>query len=239
MLKLSRINPVLEILRASPERIHQLMVQKESDNRRLKHILNLAQTAHVPVTLVSRAQLDQMDKHHQGLMASVIPKKASSIKDMVSASSPPFLVILDGIVDPQNLGAILRSAEGAGVNGVILPERRAAGLTEAVYKVSAGASEHVRLAQVKNLARTMDRLRQMDLWLIGAEGGSKKMWHEFDYSLPLVLVLGSEGKGLRPLIRKKCDVILSLPLLGKITSLNVAAAAAIFFYEVVRQRQKR
>jgi 23S rRNA (guanosine2251-2'-O)-methyltransferase len=147
--------------------------------------------------------------------------------------------LLDGIEDPQNLGAIIRTAEGAGADGIILPERRTVGLSETVSLVSAGALEYLKVARVKNLARTMDDLKNRGVWLVGAEAAGKEYWCEFDYKLPVGLVLGSEGKGLRPLIRKKCDKILSIPLLGSITSLNVSAAASIFLYEVVRQRKNR
>jgi 23S rRNA (guanosine2251-2'-O)-methyltransferase len=136
------------------------------------------------------------------------------------------------------LGAILRCAECAGVDGVILPERRSAGLTEAVHEVSAGALEHLKVARVPNLVQTMERLKDRGIWLVGAEGGGEGGYWEFDYTQPLGLVLGSEGKGLRPLVRKTCDKVLSIPMRGKVTSLNVASAASVFLFEVVRQRFK-
>ncbi|MFQ6109511.1 MAG: 23S rRNA (guanosine(2251)-2'-O)-methyltransferase RlmB, partial [Candidatus Aminicenantales bacterium] len=158
---------------------------------------------------------------------------------ILSSSPVPFLVLLDGVEDPQNLGAIIRAAEGAGVDGIIIPERRAVGLTEVVSSVSAGALEHVRIARVKNLARTMEELKTREIWIVGAEGGAQEPWYEFDYTHPVALVFGSEGRGLRPLVKKKCDRILSIPLLGRITSLNVASAASIFLFEVVRQRMRK
>lgn len=164
-------------------------------------------------------------------------KEYTPLDSILSSSELPFLVICDGIADPQNLGAIIRTAEGSGVDGIVIPERRSAPLTETVASVAAGALEHVRVARVGNLARTMDRLRKEGVWLVGAEGGMVRPWYDFDYTLPVGLVFGSEGTGLRHLIRQKCDEVLSLPLLGEINSLNVAAAAAIFMYEVVRQRK--
>jgi len=156
-----------------------------------------------------------------------------------AASTPiPFLLLLDEIEDPQNLGAILRSAECAGVDGVILPERRSAGLTEAVHEVSAGALEHLKVARVANLVQTMERLKDRGIWLVGAESGGEGGYWEFDYTQPLGLVLGSEGKGLRPLVRKTCDKVLSIPMRGKVNSLNVASAASVFLFEVVRQRMR-
>jgi len=148
----------------------------------------------------------------------------------------PFVMLLDGIEDPQNLGGIVRTCEGAGVDGLIIPERRAAGLTDTVFQVSAGALEHLRVARVTNLARTIGVLQQSGLWIVGAEGSGGRPWYDFDYTQPVGLVMGSEGKGLRDLVKRNCDEILSLPLAGHITSLNVASAAAVFIYEVIRQR---
>jgi 23S rRNA (guanosine2251-2'-O)-methyltransferase len=229
----------MELLQASPQRISRLTVQKDSDNRRLLEIVDLARKHRIVVTYAPRKTLDRMDRHHQGVVAWVAPKGTASVNQILADSRLPFLVLLDGVEDPQNLGAIIRSAEGAGVDGIILPERRAAGLTDTVFSVSAGALEHLPVAQVKNLARTMDDLRKKDIWLVGAEAGSDLTCYDFDYTGPVAIVLGSEGKGLRPLVKEKCDAVLSIPLLGKITSLNVAAAAAVFMYEVVRQRRRK
>lgn len=193
----------------------------------------------LPISFVPRQKLDALDPHHQGIVAFVSGKKLSTIADMLLVSSLPFVLLLDGVEDPQNLGAIIRTAEGAGVDGIVIPQRRAVGLTEAVSLVSAGAIEHVKIARVKNLARAMDVLREKQVWLVGAEKSSGRDWFQFDYTLPVGIVLGSEGKGLRPLIRKKCDEILSIPLLGRMTSLNVAVAASVFMYEVVRQRKAK
>lgn len=198
-----------------------------------------AKANHVPFLFVPRRTLDNLDRNHQGVIALLSEKVFATIESILDSTKLPFLVLLDGVEDPQNLGAIIRSAEGAGVDGIVIPGRRSAGLTEVVSSVSVGALEHVEIARVMNLARTMDDLRKRDIWLVGAEGGSKEYWYDFDYTLPIALVLGSEGKGLRPLISKKCDKILSIPLLGEMSSLNVAAAASIFFYEVVRQRNFR
>ena len=237
MPKICRINPIIETLTSSPQRISRILVQKDSGHKRIKEILSMARAQRIPVVFVPKKHLDRHDRHHQGVVAVVAPKAFVSVATMLDAAHLPFLVLLDGIEDPQNLGAIIRTAEGAGADGIILPERRAAGLTDTVFSVSAGALEYIQVAQVTNLARTMEELRAKGIWLVGAEGGSEKLWYDFDYTLPVALVMGSEGKGLRELIRKKCDIILSLPLLGEMTSLNVAAAAAVFMYEVVRQRQ--
>ncbi len=236
MEKVSRLNSVIEAINSSPFRVNKIFIQKDTKKSRITEVIRAAKANHVPFLFVPRRTLDNMDRNHQGVIALLSAKKLASLELIMDSSKLPFLVLLDGVEDPQNLGAIIRSAEGAGVDGIVIPERRSVGLTDVVSSVSAGALEHVEIARVKNLVRTMDDLRKRDIWLVGAEGGSKEYWYEFDYTLPVGLVLGSEGKGLRPLISKKCDKILSIPLLGNISSLNVAAAASIFFYEVVRQR---
>jgi len=237
MDKIGRLNPLIEVLKSSPNRINKILIQEGKKQKKIEEIIQLAKAKQIPFLFVPRQRLGNLDRNHQGAVALISPKEFSSLDDIFVSDKIPFLLLLDGIKDPQNLGAIIRTAEGAGVDGIILPERRSAGLSETVSLVSAGALEYLKVARVKNLARVMDDMRDREIWLVGAEGGHKELWYEFDYKLPVGLVLGSEGKGLRPLIRKKCDKILSIPLLGSMTSLNVSAAASIFLYEVVRQRE--
>lgn len=239
MDKIARINPVREILRSSPKRIHKIILQKDLRKPQFKEILSAARKENIPVIFTPQKKMDQEDSQHQGIIALVSSKEYVSLDSILDASELPFLLLLDQIEDPQNLGAIVRTAEGAGVDGIILPERHSAGLSAAVFNVSAGALEHVNVSRVKNLARTMDGLRKRGIWLIGAEGGSPKAWYEFDYSVPVGIVMGSEGQGLRRIIKQKCDEVLSLPLRGRVNSLNVASAASIFLYEVVRQRKTK
>ena len=239
MEKISRLNPLFEAVKSSPDRVNKILIQKEKRQRKISEIIQMAKAKNIPLFFVPKTRLDRSDPNHQGAVAFLAAKEYTPLPSILSSSHIPFLVLLDGIEDPQNLGAIIRAAEGAGVNGIILPERRSVGLREAVSLVSAGAVEHVKVARVRNLARTMDDLKKHEVWLVGAEGGREEYWCEFDYNLPVGLVFGSEGKGLRPLVRKRCDKILSIPLFGQITSLNVASAASIFFYEVVRQRMKK
>jgi 23S rRNA (guanosine2251-2'-O)-methyltransferase len=239
MGKINRLNPLLEILQSSPQRINKIFIQKERYQQKISEIIHQAKVRKIPYVLVPKQRLDKLAENHQGVVAFLSPKEFSSLEDIMVETEVPFLVLLDGVEDPQNLGAIIRTAEGAGVDGIILPERRSVGLTEAVSKVSAGALEHMRIARVKNIVSALDDLKKQAVWLVGAEGGRKEYWYEFDYNLPVGLVLGSEGRGLRPLVKKKCDKILSIPLLGKLNSLNVAAAASVFIFEVVRQRKKR
>jgi len=237
MIKVTRINALLEILRTSPRRIHKIILQKEGERRPVGEIVALAKAGHVPYLFVPRAALDKLAPHHQGVVAMLAPREFATLESILEGAGPaPFLVLLDEVEDPQNLGAILRSAECAGSHGIILPERRSAGLTDAVYEVSSGALEHLKVARVPNLAQTMAALKERGVWLIGAEGGGSGRFYEFDYRQPVGIVMGSEGKGLRPLIRERCDRILSIPMAGKINSLNVASAASVFFFEVLRQR---
>jgi len=238
MDRISRINPLLEVLKSSPQRINKILIQKDSNKQDIAEIVRLSKRNNISLQFVPKKRLDFLDKKHRGFVAFVLPKAFVSVDAILESAEMPFLLLLDGVEDPQNLGAIIRIAEGAGIDGLILPERRAAGVTGVVSSVSAGAVEHLKISQVTNLSRVMDDLKKRGVWLIGAEGGGGEYWHDFDYNVPLGLVLGSEGKGLRPLVKAKCDRILSIPLLGKLTSLNVGAAAAIFCFEVVRQRKK-
>ncbi|MGD9344392.1 MAG: 23S rRNA (guanosine(2251)-2'-O)-methyltransferase RlmB [Candidatus Aminicenantes bacterium] len=236
--KISRINPLIEALKSSPNRVGKIYIQKSTERKRVAEVVKLARLGGIPVVWVPKNRLDRMDRHHQGVVALSSPKAFTSVESILSGSDNPFLLLLDGVEDPQNLGAIVRTAECAGVDGIVLPERRAAGLSHAVSSVSAGALEHTKIARVKNLARSMEDLKTKGLWFVGAEGSGSSYWFDFDYTMPLGLVLGAEGKGLRPLVKKRCDKILSIPLMGELKSLNVAAAAAVFIYEVVRQRKK-
>jgi 23S rRNA (guanosine2251-2'-O)-methyltransferase len=237
MEKINRLNPLLEVLKSSPERVNKVFIQKERGPHRVGEIIREARAHSVPFLFVPKHKLDQLSPHHQGVLAEIAAKKLSSFEEILAGAGQPFLILLDEVEDPQNLGAIIRSAAGAGVDGVILPERRSAGLTEVVATVSAGALEHVKVARVPNLARAMEELREHGVWLVGAEGSSRELWHEFDYTLPVGIVFGSEGRGLRPLIRKSCDKLLAIPLSGGVNSLNVASAASVFLFEVVRQRR--
>jgi 23S rRNA (guanosine2251-2'-O)-methyltransferase len=237
MEKIGRLNPLLEVLKSSPERVSKIFIQKERGPHRIGEIIQEARARGVPFLFIPKQKLDQIAPHHQGVLAEIAAKEFSSLEDILAGAGRPFLVLLDEVEDPQNLGAIIRSAAGAGVDGVILPERRSAGLTDVVATVSAGALERVKVARVTNLARAMEELRERGVWFVGAEGSASGLWHEFDYTLPVGIVLGSEGRGLRPLIRKSCDKLLAIPLAGGVNSLNVASAASVFLFEAVRQRR--
>jgi|Deesub1362B_J571_1020462.scaffolds.fasta_scaffold01098_9 23S rRNA (guanosine2251-2'-O)-methyltransferase len=236
MNKLISLNSVLEVLKSSPLTINKIFIQKDKSHKKIREIIKSAKIYNIPIILVPKRKLDREAKEHQGIIALLTPKEFSSLEEILSKSYP-FLLILDGIEDPRNLGAIIRTAEGAKVDGIIIPERRSVGLTETVFHISAGALAHMKIVRVKNVAQLIDELKEKGLWIIGAEAGSNEYWYEFDYTLPIALVFGSEGRGLRHLVKEKCDKILSIPLFGKINSLNVSVAVSIFLYEVVRQRK--
>ncbi|MDI6848330.1 MAG: 23S rRNA (guanosine(2251)-2'-O)-methyltransferase RlmB [Candidatus Saccharicenans sp.] len=234
--RLGRLNPIIEFLKSSPGRLNKIFIQKEKGHYRISEIIRLARENHIPLVFAPREKLDNLYPRHQGAVALLAEKEYLDLEDLLVTDKPAFLVILDEVVDPQNVGAIIRSAEGAGADGLIMQERHSAGLTSTVATVAAGALSHLKVARVTNLARAIERLKEKGLWVVGAAGESKIRWFEFDFTRPLAVVLGSEGYGLRPNIKNKCDALLSLPMLGRVNSLNVSAAAAVFFYEVVRQR---
>jgi 23S rRNA (guanosine2251-2'-O)-methyltransferase len=237
--------PALEALRARRRKIHKILIASGAHQSRLSELVETARRAGVAVEKRDRRELDELTRHanHQGVVALVasLDRKnayveAEAILD--SMGDLPLVVLLDGVEDPHNLGAILRTCECAGVDGVFVPEHRAAGLSDTVAKTSAGAVEYVRVARVTNLVPLIDELKGRGLWVVGVEGGTENLYSDFDLKVPLAVVLGGEGKGVRRLIRERCDAIVSIPMRGKINSLNVSVAAGIALFEVVRQRLK-
>ena len=192
---------------------------------------------------VSRPELDRMagNNAHQGVVAVTSAKQYNDLDDVVAAKRGQFslLVVLDGVEDPHNLGAILRTADAAGADGVVIPERRAAGVTPTVTKASAGASEHLPIAKVTNIGRTLEELKSKKLWIVGLDERAPQNYDSLDYKMDCAIVLGAEGKGVHELVRKKCDFLISIPMLGKVPSLNVSVAAGVVLYEIVRQRQQK
>jgi 23S rRNA (guanosine2251-2'-O)-methyltransferase len=236
--------PVLEALRAERRPLQKILIADGVHPARLAELTEAARRARVPIERSDRHTLSQLT--HQAKHQGVVGLMAASERALYaepeeifnSLSTPPLLVLLDGIEDPHNLGAILRTSEGAGVDGVFLPEHRAAGLNETVAKTSAGAMEYVRVARVTNLVPLMQELKERGLWVVGVEAGGETSYSDFDLNRPLALVLGSEGRGLRRLVREKCDAIVSIPMRGRINSLNVSVAAGIVLFEVLRQRER-
>ncbi len=234
--RLGRLNAIIEFLKTSPRRLNKIFIQKEKGHQKISEIIRLARNNHIPVVFAPREKLDKLHPDHQGAVALVAEKEYVELEDLLVQGKNAFLVILDEVVDPQNLGAIIRSAEGAGADGLIIQERHSAGLTAAVAEAAAGAISHLPVARVTNISRAIEQLKEKGIWVVGAEADAEKRWYEFDFTRPVAIVLGSEGHGLRQNVKKKCDELLSLPMLGQVNSLNVSAAAAVFFYEVVRQR---
>ncbi len=234
-------NPVLEWLRAGFP-IEKMLISRELGGAALQEIEKLAAGHKIPLERLPRHELAKAagSEHHQGLAARIsLPdyvEVAEILARAASRSEPPLIAILDCVQDPHNFGAILRSADGAGVHGVIIPKDNAAPMTAAVFKASAGAAAHVAVARVTNLSRTMDELKEQGIWFAGADEEGEKLYTELDLKGPTGLVLGSEGKGLRRLVREQCDFVARIPLRGKVSSLNVSVTAAVLFFECRRQR---
>jgi len=233
-------NPVLEVLKTEKE-IEKIYIAKGELKGSIKKIINIAKDKNIVIQYVDKKKLNQIAQgvNHQGVAALVTPYDYTSIDDILNkareTNKPPFIVILDGIEDPHNLGAIVRTAECAGVHGIIIPKRRAASVTETVYKSSAGAVEHMLIAKVSNISTTIDRLKKEGLWIYGADAAGENYYFDTDLKGPVALVIGSEGKGLSKLVKEKCDFLIKIPMFGKVSSLNASNAASILIYEVVRQ----
>lgn len=234
-------NAVLEALRAG-RALDKVYIARGETDKALAHIAGLARERGVSVSDCDRRKLDAMSvtKAHQGVIAVCAVREYASLDDILalaeSRGEAPFVVVCDEISDPHNLGAIIRSAECVGAHGVVIPKRRSAGLTAVVGKTSAGAAEHLPVARVANISAALQELKDRGLWVYGAAAeGSSPMW-ETDLTGPLALVIGSEGVGLGRLVRERCDFLVSIPLRGKVGSLNASTAAAVLMYEVLRQK---
>ncbi len=230
------------LLKSAPQRVRELQVLKGRHDQRLQKILQAAQRNQIPVKQVLRRELDEhTENNHQGVVALVAPGELfdeSYLQRLLDAlSEPPFLLALDGVTDPHNLGACLRSAEAAGVQAVIVPKDRSAGLNATVRKVACGAAEVLPLIPVTNLTRTLRSLQERGIWVLGAAGEAEQTVFEADLGGPLVLVMGAEGSGLRRLTRENCDTLVQIPMAGSVSSLNVSVATGVCLFEAVRQRR--
>jgi 23S rRNA (guanosine2251-2'-O)-methyltransferase len=233
------INPVLEALAAGSRHFDRLLVVKGLRNRRISDAIGRASQLGVPLRFEPREALDRMagGVPHQGLIAVVSEKALVSLEQLLEvARDPALVVVLDGIEDPRNLGAILRTSEAAGADGVVLPERHSAGLSETVARASAGGLEHVRVARGGNLVQALEAMKARGIWVVGFDAAGTERWDQVDCRGPVALVFGGEGKGLRRLVREHCDHLVSFPLFGHVASLNVSVAAGVALYEVIRQR---
>jgi len=236
------LHAVEEAVKAGRRRFDHVLVARERHDERLERLVALCREAGVRVRQESREELTQLAQTpaHQGVVALVRPQEFLTIEDIYAPPSPGaarLLLALDGVEDPQNLGALLRVADGAGVDGVLLTERRSAPLSPVAVKASAGAAEHLRMARVVNLVRALEELKRRNLWIIGLDERGQTDYDEFDFTGDCVLVLGREGAGLHELVRRTCDHLLRIPMAGGVSSLNVSAAGAVVLYEAFRQRR--
>jgi len=241
MEKISGIHAVREALSAGRP-LQSVMIARGRHGDRLEAIVRLARERNVPVRFEDRAQVDRAagTREHQGVVGILAARGSVSLEEWLETTraqeSPGLVVLLDGVEDPQNLGAVIRTALAAGARGVILPERRAAGLTEAAARASAGAVAHLPIIRVVNLARAMEELKTAGYWLVGLDERAERSHTQVDLTVPVALVLGGEGKGLHQLVRERCDFLAHIPTSGPVRSLNVSVAAGIALFEVVRQR---
>jgi 23S rRNA (guanosine2251-2'-O)-methyltransferase len=236
------LHPVEEALKAGRRRFDHVLVAREREDARIERLVALCRASGVRVRQESREQLTQLAQTpaHQGVVALVRPQEFLSIEDLFApnpSDAPRLLLALDGVEDPQNLGALLRVADGVGVDGVLLTERRSAPLSPVAVKASAGAAEHLRIARVVNLVRALEELKKQNIWVIGLDERGTSDYDQFDLTGNCVLVLGREGAGLHDLVRRTCDHLLRIPMAGGVSSLNVSAAGAVVLYEAFRQRR--
>ena len=234
------INPVIEALRA--KRVKRIRVAARND-KRVDEALALAREQRVPVEKVDPQALDRASKGgvHQGIVAELAALQDYSVEELVAAAAPdpPLLVVLDGIEDPHNLGAILRTVDAAGAHGVVRQARHAAAIDGIAVKASAGAVSHVRIATVVNIARSLEELKESGVWTVGLAGEASEAYDAVDFTLPTALVVVAEGEGLRRLTRERCDRLVHIPMRGSVSSLNVSVATGIALFEAARQRRHR
>ncbi len=230
------INAVREAIGSRP--IDHVLVRDGASGKRLQEVLNECRSRGIPLRFAPRPALERLAQsdYHQDVVAVCSSKAYQDLETVVSCQSPALLVVLDGVEDPANLGAIVRTSVGAGANGVVIAERRAAGLSPAVARSAAGALEHARIARVKNLVRALLDLKEHGLWVYGFEAAAEKSYLDLDYKMPCALVMGGESQGLHRLVREACDQLGRIPLQGRLESLNVSVATGIVLYEAVRQR---
>ncbi|MGA1823130.1 MAG: 23S rRNA (guanosine(2251)-2'-O)-methyltransferase RlmB [bacterium] len=242
MPKIFGRNPVFEALRAGQRSVEKVFLARGASGDTIEKISSLARARKIICENVSKERLDELAGYgtHQGVLAIVkgltfkeLPVIISELKD---STINPFFLIVDSVEDPRNLGALIRTASAAGVHAVIIPKRRSAGITEVVVKSSAGAVEWINCVRVSNLVNCCHLLKKQGIWIIGAESDADDLWYTVDYTLPLAIVVGGEGKGLSRLLRAECDFLVSMPMKSAINSLNISVAAGILMYEVLRQR---
>ena len=239
---LSGIHPVLEAISAGRRDIFEIYFSKEKTSKRLQSVISLAESFRIPIKQLNPSTLQSALRadHHQGIGACVGPYPLVELTDILDhlngGTRPPFLLMLDNVVDPHNLGALVRTAVCADVDGICIPKDRSASPTPVVSRASAGALEHALLAQVINMSKTISLLKERGLWIVGLDKASGESIYSTDFTAPVSIVVGGEDKGIRPLVKKQCDMLVSIPQTGRINSLNASVAGGVSMYEVCRQR---
>jgi 23S rRNA (guanosine2251-2'-O)-methyltransferase len=238
--KICGVHAVYEALAAQRQPIERIHLAREAHSPKVKEILDIARERDVPVRKEERAVLDRMAEGavHQGIIAITAALTYADF-EVLFKPEKPLVVVLDGVEDPHNLGAVMRTAEACKASGIVVPERHSAPLSPTVVKASAGASAYIPVVRVKNLVTAIDEMKERGLWIVGVDPAATQNWTDFDYKGSTALVLGGEHRGLRRLVREHCDVLVRIPMLGNIASLNISVAAAVVLYEVVRQREAR
>jgi 23S rRNA (guanosine2251-2'-O)-methyltransferase len=236
------IHAVEEAIKSGQRAFKHVSVARDRHDSRVQRVIDACRAGGIPVRLVAREQLDRLANggRHQGVVAVTTEKRYSDIADLIAQrrGRHALIVVLDGVEDPHNLGAVIRTADAAGADGIIIPERRASGVTATVARASAGAAEHLPIARVTNINRALEELKTENVWTVGLDERAQQSYDAMDYNLDCALVLGAEGHGLHELVRKRCDFLVNIPMLGKVPSLNISVAAGVVLYEVVRQRRQ-
>ena len=235
-------NAVLELLESEKD-INKIFIEKGEKHGSIHKIIAIAKEKRIIIVEKEKRKMQEMaqNQNYQGVIAIVPPFEYCEIEDILEEAEnkkeDPFVLILDGIEDPHNLGSIIRTAETAGVHGIIIPKRRACGVNSTVSKVSAGAVQHMKIARVNNINETIKFLKQNDIWICGTDGQAKTYYFQQDFKMPIAIVIGSEGYGMSRLVKENCDFLVKIPMKGKITSLNASVSAGIVMYEATRQRE--
>jgi 23S rRNA (guanosine2251-2'-O)-methyltransferase len=245
MDRLTGIHAIREALEAGSA-FDRILIAKGRQDTRVEEIVQLARAQNIPVRFEDRSQLDRLanSRDHQGVVAIAAPRSPATLESLLDHANKSkgqigLIVLLDGVEDPHNLGAIIRTALAAGAHGIVIPERRAAGLTDTVARASAGALAHLPVAKVTNLVRAMEDLKEAGYWLVGLDETAGKSYTDVDYTTPTGIVMGGEGNGLHELTRKRCDFLVSLPTTGPVKSLNVSVATGVVLFEALRQRHSK
>ena len=239
--KIEGRNAVIELLK-SGKSINKLYILKGERQGSINEIIKIAKRNKNVIVEVDKNKLDSLSetKHHQGVIAFVSPVEYKELDDIFALAKErnedPFIIIADEIEDPHNLGALIRSAEGAGCHGIIIPKRRAVGVTEIVVKTSVGATQYVPVVRVNNINETIRELKDRGVWIVGTDGNADKLYYEQDLTGPIAIIIGSEGRGMNSLTMKNCDYLVKIPMMGKITSLNASVSGGIIMFEALKQR---